>query len=76
MKRVVKASKAEDKGLRVINVSLDVVVPAQADGYTIAQAIMDLSNKYYGDGVRVAAADVGGDITSIYEYDYPEEIRI
>ena len=76
MKRVVKSSIAEDRGLRVANISLDVVIPEQADGWTIAQKIQDIVNANSGTAFRVAAADVGGDITSIYEYDYPEEIEI
>lgn len=77
-RKVIRASEsiAEEKGLRVINVSLDVVVPDHANDNQIASDIEDILNdEFDGTGVcRIAAAEVGGDITSNYEYDYPEEI--
>jgi len=77
MKRQVKAI-AESKGVRVVNVSLDVILPAGKDANDIPGLIEETMNEAYdGSGFfRIAAGDVGGDITDIYERDYPDELFI
>ena len=75
MKRVIKASTRD--GLRVVNIGLDVVIPEDADGDQIADAIQRIVNMHYGDGIRVAsAACAGEEVTDIYRKQWPEEIFI
>lgn len=64
----------EDR-MRVVVVSMDVVIPDTADGFQIAQQIQDLVNNS-SLNCNVAASDIGGDITDIYERDYPEFITL
>ena len=75
MKRQIKAGDTVDAN-RVINVSLDVVIPEDIDGSVIAASIESLVNRKASGKYRVAAADVGGDLTDIYERDYPDEMFI
>ena len=77
MKRQLKLDPNEGR-YRVINVSLDVVIPADKDGSNIPGLIEETINEAYDGGgfLRIAAGDVGGDITDIYERDYPDELFI
>ena len=74
MKRQIIAS--EQTAFRVMSVGLDVVIPAEADGYAIAQQIENLLNQVGRGKFRVAASDVHDDLTDTYESDYPSDLYI
>lgn len=73
MKRQVKAS--EQTEFRVVSIGLDVVIPAEADGGQIADAVEYLINKY-ATNYRCAIADFKEDVTDLYESEYPSDLYI
>lgn len=73
MKRMIKAN--EQTAYRVVSIGLDVVIPADADGAQVADAIEFLINKN-ATKFRCAVADFKEDLTDLYENDYPADLYI
>lgn len=73
MKRMIKAN--EQTEFRVVSIGLDVVIPAEADGSEIADKIELLLDEH-AKGFRCAIADFKGDVTDLYESEYPGDLFI
>ena len=61
---------------RVVSVKMDVIIPKNANAYTIGGHCGNAVNKTLKGLCRVSAVNADDDITDIYRKDYPDELYI
>lgn len=71
VKRPVKAN-TNTRSSRVVAIQLDVEIPEGVSSEDVIQAIEDMAGNSTVQDFHIAGADFVGDLTDIYERDYPD----